>query len=190
MRIIAGRFRSRLLQTPKGSSTRPTTGKLREAVFNICQSHIEGAQFLDLFAGSGAMGLEGLSRGASSAVFIDNNAEAVRCLRSNIDSLGVQDQTTVINGDVLAKLKLLEKRGSSFDIIYVDPPYAMGVDGISYSEKILRSIDEGALLLPGGVLFIEESIEAAPNPLNLKILAIKKSRNFGHSILQQYERLH
>lgn len=189
MHIIAGRFRSRLLISPKGEITKPTTGRLREAVFNICQNSIEDSEFLDLFAGSGAMGLEAISRGARKSIFVDNNREAIRCLNRNIETLGIQEQTLVLFGDVLARLKALEGKNAQFDIIYADPPYGLlATETITYGEKIVRLIDEGSLLKPGGTLFIEESLVAAPQVFQLKTLLLKKSREFGHSILQQYEK--
>src|SRR5436305_1632219 len=100
MRIIAGTFKNRRLIAPKGDATRPTTEQLRESLFNICQHYLEGAHFLDLFAGSGAMGLEALSRGASYATFVDNNKESVGYIHANVEALKVGGHSKVICGDV------------------------------------------------------------------------------------------
>ena len=122
MRIIAGQYRGQRLKAPKGPQTRPTASRLREALFNICQNRIERARFLDLYAGSGAMGFEALSRGAESAVFIDAHKEAIQCIEANAASLQVQSQIQVFRGEAIATLAWLEKQGDPFDIIYADPP--------------------------------------------------------------------
>lgn len=190
MFIIAGLYKGRRLKSPKGPQTRPTASRLREALFNICQNGIEGARFLDLFAGSGAMGFEALSRGAQSASFIDANKEAIHCIEANAALLEVQNQTQVYRGDVMATLAWLEKKGDSFDIIYADPPYNT-VDprtSILFSEQIIHWIDGHALLKPAGILFIEEDFRAQPKPDQLKTLAFKDSRRFGQAALQQYRK--
>lgn len=186
MRIFAGALKNRVLKSPKGLSTRPTMGMVREALFNICQYRIEGALFLDLFAGSGAMGLEALSRGAARAVFVEINRECVQCISDNIQKVGMAEQAQVLQGDVFAKIKALEKMGRAFDIIYADPPYEKGQEGLQYGEKLVRAIDESALLKPGGLFFIE-----GPNPFNLQIeglktLLLQKTRHMGRATLQQY----
>lgn len=188
MFIIAGLYRGRRLKSPKGPQTRPTASRLREALFNICQNRIEGARFLDLFAGSGAMGLEALSRGAQSAAFIDAHKEAIHCIEANAALLNVKSQTQVFRGDVMATLAWLEKQGDSFDIIYADPPYntADPRTSILYSEQIIHWIDAHALLKPEGILFIEEDFRVQPKPDQLKTLAFKDSRRFGQAALQQY----
>src|SRR5437016_7699125 len=107
MHIIGGRYRNRTIAAPKGLATRPTSGALRESLFNICQHYIEGARFLDLFAGSGAMGLEALSRGAGHAFFIDNSRDAVNCLKGNAKKLLVEEQVTIRYGDVFQILERL-----------------------------------------------------------------------------------
>lgn len=190
MHIIAGRFRSRALVAPKGQVTKPTTGKVREAIFNICQNSIENALFLDLFAGSGAMGIEAMSRGAKKATFVDNNREAIHCLKRNIEAFAIQDDSLILFGDVLTKIKILVDKGMQFDIIYADPPYGLvDTKGFSYSENIIRFVDtHPCLLLAGGSLFIEESLEAAPKISDLASLKLEKTRHFGRSIVQQYKK--
>ena len=188
MRIIAGKHKNRLLDTPKGLSTRPTMGKVREALFNICQHRIEEARFLDLFAGSGAMGLEALSRGAAQAVFIDMSKESIRCIGDNVSKLGVGESAQIIFGDVFAKLKLLEKMGKTFDIIYVDPPYGEGNKDFDLCERVLRVIDEGSLLRPGGLLFLEGPHTLDLHLKGLKSLTLEKSRQMGRATLQQYSK--
>ena len=120
MYIIGGQCRRRKLSSPKGGNVRPTTGRLREALFDICQPFIEDATVLDLFAGTGAVGLEALSRGARSATFVEMDRSVVRCLQKNIKDLDFENAATVLCGDAF---KVVPQLGQSFDIIYVDPPY-------------------------------------------------------------------
>lgn len=191
MYIIAGKFRNRRLTSPKSSQTRPTAGRLRESLFNICQGYIEGARFLDLFAGSGAIGLEALSRGAISAAFVEHNKEAVRCIQRNIAELGVSSQTEVLSGQIFPMLKLLERHQKQFDIIYVDPPYSTQVEWEGekgyYSELVIRWIDRCHLLADDGILFIEEDGRAEPKLEGLQTLCLRDSRRYGHSVLQSYK---
>lgn len=184
MHIIAGLYRHRTLTTPKGLQTKPTTSKMREAVFNICQNYIADARFLDLYAGSGAMGYEALSRGASQATFVDNSREAIRCLKENAAALKVQSQCQILPGHVMAILKGLESQKQQFNIIYADPPYNQ-----TDAELLVRFIDETNLLLPTGAFFIEESLEGAPQLEDLKTLRLVSSRKFGKSVLLEYEKM-
>lgn len=186
MRIIAGKFKNKRLFTPKGLETRPTSGKLREAVFNMLQHSIEGAAFLDIFAGSGAMGFEALSRGAGYVVFLDKSRDAVQCITKNIDAFNVKMQTAIVRGDVFRSLEKLKEREEKFDIIYVDPPYALGKEQI-YNEKVLTKIDEGKFLNDDGKLFIEENKEVSLDDHSLHSLKFVKRRNFGHSSLFHFE---
>jgi 16S rRNA (guanine966-N2)-methyltransferase len=188
MYIIAGLFRNRRLAAPKSSKTRPTAGQLRESLFNICQNYIEETRFLDLFAGSGAVGLEALSRGAHSATFIDNSKEAIRCIQQNVAALGVENQSQVLYGHIFQMLAWLEQHQQQFDIIYADPPYHIASEKptVPLSEKVIRFIDQSTLLAPGGTLFIEEALEFQPQLSDLSHLKLKNSRRMGRAALQQY----
>lgn len=193
MRIVAGTYKHRLLVAPKGDITRPTSERLREALFNICQSYIEDADFLDLFAGSGAMGIEALSRGARSATFIDSSKDSIRAVQQNLRTLQLESVSHVFQGDVFALAEKLLKRGKSYNIIYADPPYEASspVDGkqITYSTRLLQMIDEGVLLKPAGTLFIEEASGAQPIVDNLKNLKLVSNRRMGRSSLLQFEKI-
>ena len=176
MRITGGFLKNRSILSPKGLSTRPTSEKLRQTVFNICQNQVKEAHFLDLFAGSGAMGIEALSRGAASATFIENNRSALKAIRDNLDSLDLTPLATILAGDVLLMVKKLE--GRSFDLIYVDPPYERALH-----EKTLLLIDSLSLLTEEGTLFIEElSLEELP----LKNLNLRKRRKAGSTFLYEF----
>ncbi|MCB1082036.1 MAG: 16S rRNA (guanine(966)-N(2))-methyltransferase RsmD [Chlamydiia bacterium] len=178
MRIIGGFLKNRAIKTPKGSQTRPTSERLRETVFNIAQHAVEGKTFLDLFAGSGAMGFEALSRGAVSATFIEKDRLALKALDDNIAALGLKNQAKVISGDVLAVIKRLN--GLSFDLIYVDPPYEKGLQIMA-----LELIERYQLLAPDGLLFVEESEKTVLDFSSLSLLALRKKRKVGSTFLYE-----
>lgn len=135
MRVIGGEFRSRLLKTLPGLDTRPTPDRLREALFNVLAPEIAGTVFLDAYAGTGAVGIEALSRGAARAVFIERGRAAVDIIRQNLDSLGLRDRAEVIQGRAVAWLA-----HRTADIIFLDPPYRLEAD---YGES-LRILGESA----------------------------------------------
>ena len=120
MRVIGGEFRSRLLKSLPGLDVRPTPDRLREALFNVLAPKIEGAVFADLYAGTGAVGIEALSRGAARAMFIEQNRDAVRVIRENLRSLGLEARADVRQGRVLALASVIRA-----DIVFLDPPYRM-----------------------------------------------------------------
>ena len=124
MRIISGTAKGRKLKTLVGDNVRPTSDKVKEAIFSAIQFDIEGRRFLDLFAGSGQMGLEALSRGAKSATFIDSSAESVKVCKENISALGFEADSRLIRSDALSFLNLCSDK---FDIAFLDPPYAAGI---------------------------------------------------------------
>lgn len=189
MRIVAGTHKNHPIITPKGQQTRPTSGRLRESLFNICQSYIGDARFLDLFAGSGAIGLEAISRGASSAAFIDNHAECIKTIKRNLQALNMLPQALVIEGDVFVQIKKLHAKGALFDIIYADPPYSTYKEDQSFSAHLLKMLDRFNILAPGGIFFLEEaSKESLPSEETLQNLILKSSRRMGKSQLLQYQR--
>lgn len=177
MRILAGTFKNRQLTVPK-AGVRPTSGVLKEALFNICQQQIEGALFLDLYAGSGAVGLEALSRGAESATFVESNPYSLKALKKNIETLQAGASAHVLGGDVFLKLKTLEKQGKSFDLIFADPPYG---DSTAHLVLFLKT---SPVLREGGTLFIEE----AKGEETSNELPVKSRRAFGDSTLIEYKK--
>jgi 16S rRNA (guanine966-N2)-methyltransferase len=183
MHIIAGEFKHRKLATPKGDQTRPTSGRLRETVFNICQQYTEGAQFLDICAGSGAMGLEALSRGAISATFIENNQPAINAIYENIKNCGIESRCQVLYKDALSALKQLQQEGASFDLCYLDPPYKQ----TDLLLSIIHFLDQSTLLKEGATLFIEDSANSLINGLVLNKLTLESKRKSGDSILYVFK---
>lgn len=183
MQIISGRHKGQKLFCPSTHLLRPTSGRLRSAIFNICQLSIENANFLDLFAGVGAMGLEALSRGAAKATFVEKSKNAMDHIQKNIKKLKEEKNTRCWLLDVFQALPLLSDKGESFDIIYADPPY--GKDECFLSNEVLLFIDKSSLLKAGGELFLEDDI-ASQIDLPLQRLVLKSARNVGRSLLRHY----
>ena len=159
MRIIAGEARGRTIIAPKGQDTRPTQDYVRESLFNILRSDVEGAQVLDLFAGSGALALEALSRGAESAVMVDCAADAIQCIQRNVDALRMTERAMVIRADWQPALERLTRSGAVFTLVFLDPPYRMGDLG-----PLCRQLADHGLLAPDALLVVEHSREFPPTP--------------------------
>jgi 16S rRNA (guanine966-N2)-methyltransferase len=193
MYIIAGSKKGLPLAAPKGGATRPTSARLRETVFNICQSYVSGARFLDLFAGSGAMGLEALSRGAKSCTFVDSTKESASAIKKNSQALGFENSASIVQGDVFAYLKRCASKANLFDIIFVDPPYAKEIsgdpEGASFSDKVIELIDASQILASGGFLFIEDEKSAGKPLPTLATLQLISSRASGRATLLQYQKM-
>jgi 16S rRNA (guanine966-N2)-methyltransferase len=153
MRVIAGKYRSRILKSLKGLALRPTSDRLRETLFNVLAPYIEGSLFLDLFAGTGAIGIEALSRGASESVFIENHSPAVALIKKNLESLRIKSGATVLPVDALRGLATLASHRSAakFNIVFLDPPYAAAQD---YS-RVLEFLGASDLLAPGVIVVAE-----------------------------------
>lgn len=182
LRIIGGKFKGQMLKTPSSASTRPTQGMLREALFNICQNYIEGARFLDLFAGSGAIGFEALSRGAASVTLVEQNRTAISCLKENIQKLKVEPQTTLLALPAQRALTMLGKQSGLFDLVYIDPPYDTPI------HPFLDGLE--AILAPDARVFVEErhSPKSKQVPYVPLFLHLIDSRRFGIALIHQYTR--
>ncbi len=179
MRIIAGTARGRRLAAPKGLGVRPTPERVREAVFDILGEAIEGARFLDVFAGTGALSAEALSRGASSAVLLEQGRDALGVLRRNLESAGFERGAwKVLPGDALASLRKLRRERREFEVIFLDPPYA--------SDLGEEALSEAAFLLGDGVAVLEHgSRTAAPAVDPLRCM---ETRKFGDTAITLYLR--
>ncbi|MCD8217615.1 MAG: 16S rRNA (guanine(966)-N(2))-methyltransferase RsmD [Clostridiales bacterium] len=182
MRIIAGTARSIPLKTVKGMNTRPTTDRIRETLFNMIQTEVPGAVFLDLFAGSGAIGLEALSRGARYAVFVDNNRQAAACIEDNITATKFRSVCEVKKMDYLAALRSLESR-YVFDIIFLDPPYGKGM-----AAEALKALSVSALCGEETMLIAEESLDFSPEVLEetgFEVYRVKRYKTNQHIFLRK-----
>lgn len=167
MRVVSGKVRGRKLKEPADYSIRPTTDNVKESVFNIIQFDIEGRRVLDLFAGTGQLGIECLSRGAAEVVFVDKSRDAVALVKQNLTTCGLQAQ--VVNDDSLAYLK----RGGKFDLVFLDPPYATEL--VDQALQIINSVD---ILSEGGIIICESSREKSM-PEMISPYFKRKEYNYG-----------
>ena len=152
MRIISGSRGGLRLKAPKGYKVRPTADQVREAIFNIIVSRfpLEGASILDLFAGTGALGIEALSRGARAAVFVDPNPEAQRTIRANLAATGFRQRSLIFRAYAAKGIKIAGEQGLRFDGVFLDPPYGEG-----WVEKILHALASSSILSPDGWVVVE-----------------------------------
>ncbi|MCR5829605.1 MAG: 16S rRNA (guanine(966)-N(2))-methyltransferase RsmD [Lachnospiraceae bacterium] len=153
MRVISGTANRRRLVTPKGLKVRPTTDRIKETLFNILAPRIYDVDFLDLFAGSGGIGIEALSRGAASCVFVDNDRDSVKCIKENLDICGLAGKADVMFADATRAVAGLIARKKRFDIIFLDPPY-----GRELEKEVLFAMSDN-LLKEDGVIIVEASAE-------------------------------
>ena len=173
MRIIAGEWRGRPLEAPPGDATRPTADRVRETLFSMLASRLgtfEGLRVGDLFAGSGALGLEALSRGAAHATFVENNSVAAAIIQRNAAKLGAGERIQLLRGSALAL-----PRSTPFDLIFADPPYATG-SGIAAVAAVL----DAGWLAPGGWMSVETARRDPVDPAGLEVAA---TRQVGRALL-------
>lgn len=153
MRIISGTYRGLTLKTLRGGKLRPTTDQLRETLFDVLGPSIEGSRFLDAFAGSGAVGIEAISRGAADVVFIEHHRPAAELIRQNLARLKIDSGYWILTNSVEAGLEKLAGQGEQFDFVFVDPPY----EAIREYHQTLRELGRGGLLLPSSLVVAEHS---------------------------------
>ena len=173
MRIVAGQFRGRTLIAPAGAATRPTADRVREALFSMMASRLgsfEGLRIADLFAGSGALGFEALSRGADHASFVENDPKAQAAIKANADRLGLAERIRILGGSALAL-----PRSEPFDLIFADPPYATGS-----GSAVVRAIADADWLGSGGWMSIETARGDEVDPLDFEVDA---ERDMGRARL-------
>jgi 16S rRNA (guanine(966)-N(2))-methyltransferase RsmD len=182
LRIIAGYAKGRKLKSPENQDIRPTSDRVKEAIFSMIAFYIPGKIVLDLFAGTGNLGLEALSRGAKFSVFVDNNREALKLVNQNIKLLGYKDKTSVVFSDALKALDLFRKRNEKFDIVFIDPPYRQSLYG-----EIIQSIAENDIIDRSGILIIEHpaDIKLKDEYEGLKKIKEKKYGNTSITILKR-----
>ncbi len=153
MRIISGTYRGRQLRIPKSGKLRPTSDQLRETLFDVLGPGVEGATFLDAYAGSGAVGLEALSRGAAEVVFIEHHRPANIVIRKNLEALGIESGYRLMTSEVLSGLERLNEEHARFDYVFLDPPYTE----FREYHHALRRLGRGALVGPGSLVIAEHS---------------------------------
>jgi len=176
VRIIAGSHRGRTINAPPGLDTRPTSDRVRENIFNLV-GPLDGARVLDLFAGSGALGIEALSRGATSAVFVDSDRDAIRAIERNLEKLRLTG-ARVVRGDALFTLAQESMAGAKYDLVLVDPPYGM-LDDIQ--PRLAHHLP--ALLAPDGLVVVETDARSEPE----LPLSVRTSRKYGNTRVTIFE---
>lgn len=182
MRIIAGTARSMPLKTIDGLDTRPTTDRIKETLFNIIQMEVPGSVFLDLFAGSGGIGLEAVSRGAKKAVFVDNNRKAAACIQDNINFTKFNSYCDLKCMDFMAALRTMERR-YVFDIIFMDPPYGKGL-----AEEALEYLKDSSVVSGDTMIIVEESLEYDPGRLSkdgFEVYRVKTYKSNQHIFIRR-----
>jgi 16S rRNA (guanine966-N2)-methyltransferase len=176
MRVVAGTYRGRRLVAPPGTETRPTSDRVREALFSVLGPSVQGARLLDLFAGSGALGIEGLSRGAAQAVFVDRSPQAIAAIRANLEALGID--ACVRRTEARAALRAASARDEAYDLVFLDPPYrrAAGL-GRQLSEAL-------PVVLAPGARVVTESDRRDPLTLDLPLA---DERRYGDTVIRIHD---
>jgi 16S rRNA (guanine966-N2)-methyltransferase len=176
MRVVAGTYGGRKLIAPSGSETRPTSDRVREALFSVLGASVHDARVLDLFAGSGALGIEALSRGARSAVFVDSSRKAIDAVRTNLAALGIEAEIRPVAARVA--LKTASSRSEAYDLVFLDPPYRHAAElGRELSERL------AAVLAPGARV-VTESDRRAPLQLDLPLA---DERRYGDTVIRIHD---
>ena len=176
MRVVAGRYRGRRLVSPPGSATRPTSDRVREALFSILGTSVQGARVLDLYAGSGALGIEALSRGAASAVFVDQSEQAVVAIRANLAALGIE--ATVHQMQARAALRPPPTLSAAYDLVFLDPPYRRPA---GFGQELSEAL--AAVLAPGARIVSESDRR---DPLELAF-PLADERRYGDTIIRIHD---
>lgn len=182
MRVIAGTARSLKLSTPEGMDTRPTTDRIKETLFNMIQFDIQGACFLDLFAGSGGIGIEALSRGAKEAVFVDNGREACNCISENLKHTRLEPSGTVYKQDVFVALTTMEYR-KKFDVVFMDPPYHKELE-----QRVLEYFTTSSLVDENTLIIFEAALDTELDFLDrlpYEIVKIKQYKTNMHVFVKR-----
>jgi 16S rRNA (guanine966-N2)-methyltransferase len=177
LRIIAGDLKGRKLRAVRGSKTRPTANRTREAIFNILAPHIPGSRVLDLYAGTGTFGIEALSRKADAAVFIDRDKDCIAVLQANLKSLCLEGQTRIIRWDVTKNLNCLNSLSPSFDLVFMDPPYLKNM-----IAPTLRNLHLSQSLASGARIIVEHS-QREPVLAKQLPVEIADQRRYGKTLV-------
>lgn len=177
MRVIGGKAKGRRLKVPKGHSLRPTASRVKEALFNILPHDLSGLRVLDLFAGSGSLSVEALSRGATEAILVDASSRAEKTIQDNLRASGFLEGSRVWIAPVLRALRSLARRGENFDLIFLDPPYEKG-----WVRKALRAVAGEDLLRKDGILVAEHSVREQVEE-SYGALRLRDQRRYGATLL-------
>jgi len=173
MRVIAGKAKRLKLRTIEGLDIRPTTDRIKETLFNMLNPRLADCDFLDLFSGSGAIGIEALSRGAKSAVFVENNRAAVECIKANLNTTGLTAVAQILVLDAMSSLRALETQGKVFDIIFMDPPYNQLLE-----KLVLESLQNSNIIYCNTIIIVEASLETSFEYLENTKFEIYKQKDY------------
>jgi len=182
MRVIAGKARRIPLTTLPGMDTRPTTDRIKETLFNMLQSYLADCTFLDLFAGSGAIGIEAMSRGAERAVFVEQSPEAVRCIRENLNHTKLTEGAQVYQCDVLEGIRRAELEGMVFDVVFMDPPYRQ-----EHERRVLEYLAHSRVIYEDTLIVVEAALETEFDyitDLGLELVRTKRYKTNQHVYLR------
>jgi len=177
MRIISGTSKGRRLVTPKGLALRPTSDRVKESIFNILGEEVEGKSVLDLFAGTGSLGIEALSRGAKKVLFVEKGRQAIRLIQKNLLQCGMAGQSEIIPKDVNRAIGILDQRGESFDLILMDPPYVKGL-----IQKTLLKLQSHRIHRDDSILVIEHD-RREPLPKTIEGWNLIRERAIGDTVI-------
>lgn len=177
LRVIGGEKKRCLLQAPRGDAARPTTDRVKESVFAIISDDLPDAYVLDLFAGSGSLAIEALSRGATQAILVDHHPLALTCIRQNLEKTGLVAKTRVLGMSVTQALRLLAKEGKVFDLVFMDPPYDKGLVATTLQELVKRG------LVRCGALVVVEHIFKEEVPTTIANLPCIREETYGDTIV-------
>lgn len=173
MRVIAGNLRGRVIKTIPGKNTRPTLDNVKEAMFNLLGQFFTGGKCLDLFSGSGSLGIEAISRGCDSCVFVERNYLAMKIIKENLQALGLDSKCEVYKMDVFKAINLLNKKGEKFDYIFLDPPYEK-----QNIDKVLQMLIDQDLLNKSGKIIVE-CVKTTELITSYQDLQIEKEKTYG-----------
>ena len=182
MRVISGSIKGRKLKSPFGQGIRPTSDKVKEAVFNILGDILTGLSFLDLYAGSGSIGIEALSRGAKNTTFVDQKSASIELIKTNLEKCGLLDNFEIIHYNVLDSILAISNRQRRYDIIFIDPPYNSDL-GI----KTLYTILKNNILKPDARIIVEHSAKKIFNDISINNLFYVKDYSFGDTSITLFK---
>lgn len=183
MRVIAGSARSLNLKTVEGLSTRPTTDRIKETLFNIINNSLYGCVFIDLFAGSGAIGIEALSRGASKAYFVENNKIARKCIDENLRFTRLDKNAVVMETDAVSAINKLKNQGIKADIIFMDPPYNM-----EHEKYVMEALKDADFIHEDTIIIVEASLSTAMEyveDMGFQIYRVKEYKTNKHFFIEK-----
>lgn len=180
LRIISGEAKGHKLKTPKGTTTRPTSDRVKESLFNIIAPYLADAKVLDIFAGTGNLGIEALSRGAGEAVFIDKSPQCTDIIRENLIHTKLSHKAQILTGDAFNAISKLKGQGIKFDIVFMDPPYSKNM-----VQEALLSISDGVIIKDGTIVIAERDLD---DPVDGEVgcLCLIRNQKYGDTVLSFY----